>query len=68
MEEALRECCRDVRIGKILIQRDKSGERRVCLGDPPPHPTHTRTPSLRWPDEGIVNRCYTFLCFTGLCI
>jgi uracil phosphoribosyltransferase len=41
MEEALRECCRDVRIGKILIQRDKSGERRVCLGDPhPTPPTH----------------------------
>ena len=31
MEEALRECARNIRIGKILIQKDKRGERKVCL-------------------------------------
>ncbi|KAK0265093.1 Uracil phosphoribosyltransferase, synthesizes UMP from uracil [Friedmanniomyces endolithicus] len=70
MEQALRECCRSVRIGKILIQRDEEtskprlfydklpedvGERWVLLLDP----MLATGAYLSSPPEGCIRACAT---------
>ena len=69
METSLRQCCRDIRIGKLLIQRDESTA--LPKVSPPPRPQSTLfhlpfysiiIPNCRLTSE-IVMSCYWIPCW-----
>ncbi len=59
MEQGLRDCCRSIRIGKILIQSDEETHEAKVFYAKFPRDVHTRKVLLMYPIMSKYNQMYT---------